>query len=756
MRRIAFARAETSRSAGHRVLNPTWLFLLPLFALAALALAASPRSEAAELPLDPCPNAEFRKGVSAHLSDCRAYEYVNPSEGTADIRLGSTQTSADGSVVCFASEGSMAGAPPNGIKITDDGYCSWRTAGGWETKWVTGPAPAEPQGGVGSWVYFLEPNAERLVFASDVGIAPDWVPSPPSALGIAVSGFMWEPGVATRWLTPTPVLEQEKVSGSRRPLAASEDLTHGIFRSELKLVPGDQNDVEDVYEWYPGGIRLVTRNEAGEAVGGTVGIEVSLQIMPSQGHVSADGSRIFFMHRGSLAGSPADVQSVFMREGEELVHVSPRRGEGPDGDVFFAGASSAGDLVYLTSTQQLTDEPKEAGRAIYSYDVSADELALVADAPGGVNFLGLSEDGSTIVYRETTSRKLFVVDDGIPTELGVLPSSDAGAGANRVATTRPDQRALRITPDGSVVVFASAAGFDGAPPNVVQIYRWKSGTGLEHISFNEAGTPPTKAASIGNYPTTTPGDREEILNNHLAKANVGRVVSEDGSRVVFETPEALVAGDVNGVTDVYEWHDGQINLISTGTSPVKALYHDSSPDGSVIFFTTFDRLIPQVDRNDRRDVYAAQPNGGFPLPQPPQPCESEACQPPSHDPPPAGQPGSATGGEGNVAEAKPVEVPALRRKQLNRLADGRRTRVVIAVGEPGKVTVALKGRISGRLVKVGGDSKDVAAPDRVAFQLRLSSLARERLREAGRLRLTLEVRHSKSDAVIKRGVLLRG
>ena len=673
-----------------------------------------------------CPNDAFRTGAAAFLTDCRAYELVTPIGSRADIRVGGSPGTPDGGTVCFDSEDPLAGSAPNGIKLADDGFCAWRGANGWETRWVTGPAPAKQQTtGQGSNVYFLSSDGQRAVFASDANIfGADYLPPLGSASGGVMSAYMWEAG-DTRWLAPAgsplgdpplyPVEGKTRPdNGSesgriaeRRPLATSTDLSHGIFESDLQLASNDENEVVDVYEWYPGGIRVVSTDASGKAASGRAGIQAFGQMLSPPGSVSADGSRIFFMHDGApLAGdapegddpedpgdperSGAGIQSVYMREGDEITHVSPRRGSGPDTSVWFVGASADGDVAYLETTQQLTPESKEPGRAIYSFDVAADELTLLADGPEGVQMLGFSADASTFVYRQRDSSGLVVSRNGTATPLGTVDVLDRFL-LSRVASDRLDQRALRISKDGAVVVFASAGEFAGNAPGPVRVYRWEAGHGLDLISVNP-GEEQTADASIGTYPTFFPGNaREEIFNTHKEKPNLGRVISDDGSRVFFETPEALVSRDVNGATDVYEWHDGEINLVSPGTGG-KSLYHESSADGKTVFFLSFDRLLPEFDRNNNRDVYVAQPGGGFPPPTPPD-CEAELCQ--SAPPPPlANEVGRA--GAGIVADSRPAaSVAALSRRQLaqpgeqgtnHRQGQGRDSRQDLrgALREPGR------------------------------------------------------------------------
>lgn len=721
-----------------------------------------------------CPNEAFRTGPSAHLSDCRAFELVTPPDSDADIRVIGGPTAPDGNTTCFNTEDALADADPNGIKTADQGFCAWRGPDGWQTKWVTGPAPAERVSSMGSNVYFVSPDGQRAVFASDAALfGQEYVPPPGSTHGGPMSAYLWEGGETT-WIAPgsPPVgdppeyLEEGTTrefsseaeggySADRRPLAASDDLTHGIFESDLPIVPGDENGMVDVYEWYPGGVRLVSRDASGKAAGGRSGIRASLQMKAPPGAVSADGSRIFFMHDGApLAGDATEApegldpslgfgigfQSVYMREGDEVTLVSPRRGVGPDASVWFAGASADGETVFLETTQQLTPDPKQPGRAIYTYDVGDDELELLADALGGVELLAISRDGSTAVYWELVSKELIAVRDGSAEILGTLDVTDI-SGVQRVASDRYDQRALRITPDGRVVVFAAAGEFAGGS-GPVQIYRWEAGKGVEQISANP-GEVPIKNASIAAYGGLILSEREELFAQHTSGGNQGRVVSDDGSRVFFETPEGLVKADVNGLTDVYEWHDGEINIISTGTGP-KALYHGSSADGRTVFITTFDRLAPGWDRNSKRDLYVARPDGGFAPPPTPSGCQGEACQPGQAAPPPTVAGRGA--GDGNLQRGLAAAA----------LAKGGKS-VRVSVLAPGRITVTLSGKLGkGKPVTVAKTSKVARKAGAVTLPLKLSGKAKKQLAKRGRLSLTLTVEHAQSDQTITRKVTLHG
>lgn len=722
-----------------------------------------------------CPNEPFRSGASAHLTECRAFELVTPIDSDADIRVVGGPTTPDGNTVCFNTEDSLVDSDPNGIKTADQGFCAWRGADGWKTKWVSGPAPAQRVSSMGSNVNFVAPDGQRAVFASDSALlGQEYVPPPGSTHGGPMSAYLWDGGETT-WVAAgappvgdPPAYRDEgetrqfssEVEGGyavgRRPLAVSDDLTHGIFESDLPIVPADENGMVDIYEWYPGGVRLVSRDASGKAAGGRSGIRTFLQMKAPPGAVSADGRRIFFMHDGApLAGDASEapegpdptlgfgigIQSVYMREGDEVTLVSPRRGVGPDASVWFSGASADGETVFLETTQQLTPEAKEPGRAIYTYDVGDDELQLFADAPGGVQLLALSRDGSTVVYRELATGALIANHDGVPATLGTLSSSDTES-AQRVASNRYDNRALRVTPDGRVVVFAGTGEFGGFGPGPVQVYRWEVGEGVERISA-EAGESPARNASITAYAGLILSEREELFAQHSSGGNQGRVVSDDGTRVFFETPEALVKRDVNGLTDVYEWHNGEINIISTGTGP-KALYHGSSADGTRVFITTFDRLVPGWDRNAKRDLYVAMPDGGFAPPAAPPGCAGEACQPGQAAPPPsvAGRGGS----EGNLKRGLAAAA----------LAKGGKS-VRVSVLAPGRIAVTLSGKLGkGKPVTVARTSKVARKAGSLNVPLKLGGKAKRQLAKRGRLPVTLTVKHVQSDQTITRKVTLHG
>ena len=94
-------------------------------------------------------------------------------------------------------------------------------------------------------------------------------------------------------------------------------------------------------------------------------------------------------------------------------------------------------------------------------------------------------------------------------------------------------------------------------------------------------------------------------------------VSDDGTRVFFNTTDTLVGDDVNGNNpngasqDVYEYN-GVPNLISSGHSTYPSFLASVSPSGDDAFFYTRSALVSTDADGGEIDIYDARVNGGFP------------------------------------------------------------------------------------------------------------------------------------------------
>ena len=282
---------------------------------------------------------------------------------------------------------------------------------------------------------------------------------------------------------------------------------------------------------------------------------------------------------------------------------------------------------------------------MYEFDTATGSLTYLPGV-GPSPILVSSQDGSRFIFNGPGGLSLWS-EVGPPTPEGgtVTPIEPFPVGGE-----------ARATPGGSVFVFESAAplaafnnggshfGLEkgGGPLRNQEIYRYDVAEGaLSCVSCPPAGIVPSGNAYLShdyhNLDTATGG--------HLNKNNG---ISEDGGRVFFDTPDPLVPQDTNTRPlelnphpdplylehgrDVYEWENGSIFLISTGTSDEDSYVGDNSSSGNDVFFSTSQGLAPG-DTDGGYDVYDARvPRPGDHPPPPPAACEGDVCQGPPRCP----------------------------------------------------------------------------------------------------------------------------
>jgi hypothetical protein len=187
-------------------------------------------------------------------------------------------------------------------------------------------------------------------------------------------------------------------------------------------------------------------------------------------------------------------------------------------------------------------------------------------------------------------------------------------------------------------------------------------------------------ACLSCNPTGAPASSDATLQTDLNDKAWLENLSVDGRRAIFQSREALVAGDTDGLQDVYQWEEGGVgsclrpqgcvDLLSSAQSGRDEHLWAVSPSGDDVFFLSSDLLVSS-DGDETPSVYDARVNGGFPEPQrPPGECLGEACQPivvAPNDPTPAS---STFQGAGNVKKAAQRGCPkgkrAVRRKGKTR------------------------------------------------------------------------------------------
>ncbi len=359
---------------------------------------------------------------------------------------------------------------------------------------------------------------------------------------------------------------------------------------------------------------------------------------PPELYVREDGVRTLLVSRDTLlaerGGLPAAAPSGVLAMANPSWQVLPA--PGLDGSFVFA--SPDGSQAFFQSGDALTEAAQEAspGSEAKTYDFDVDTGALTY-LPGVVGeILATDSDGSSMAFVRPE-------EGGEPAELE-LWSAGPGGGVAPVARLGSVPEA-RMSSDGSVLVFQTGERVSGSfnSGGDEEIYRYDvPGNSLGCVSCPPAGIVPGGNASLSMLHTDEVG--YVAANSIYEPSRVpvdSRGVSAGGERVFFESPDPLVPQDSNTGSppalveedearpqgrDVYEWEDGVVYLISTGTSTRDSYLLDSSENGDDVFFATAQSLVPG-DTDGGYDVYDARvPRAEDSPPPAASACEGSSCQ----------------------------------------------------------------------------------------------------------------------------------
>jgi hypothetical protein len=462
------------------------------------------------------------------------------------------------------------------------------------------------------------PGGSGVAISTNEVIAPNPTPLPPTRPSGALSvtgtrniGQTLSCAAGTWGNSPTSFAFQWLRNGTE--IAAATTSTYTLVAADLdKLIQ----------------CRVTATNAGGSSAGSSPATQANVVVInpPSAAASSGGGSQTF-------AGLTSDGSHMFFVEGGDAFDfdtatASVRRITSV-GDAELVNVSSDGSHVYFISHKQIGGEGTAGQPNLYVWEVGGAETTFIATVlPGDLSGpLALGNWASRVVNGELS---LFL----------------SGPGYN----------ASRTTPDGTVLAFESAAeltGYENAGQR--EVYRYDSESEeLACASCNPTAEPATFGARFEEPASLI---SQVIVNN----------LSEDGSRVFFETEEALVSGDIDNNNDIYEWSEegGEptLALISSGQTPAFPMEGGVAsranqigaitPSGDDVFFLTLDALTPGVRPGDAA-IYDARVGGGFDESVAP-PCSGEGCQPASSAPALPGESVAASAtysGRGNVPKAK--------------------------------------------------------------------------------------------------------
>ena len=422
-----------------------------------------------------------------------------------------------------------------------------------------------------------------------------------------------------------------------------------------------------LYERAPEGLRFVCYLPNGTPSSGACGpgTVVGLPggaLSSARNAISADGTRIFWSIPSDSSNPAQAPGPIYARiDGTETREVSSS--VAPDPAWYWTAADDGSKVIFAFASGTHKDE-------LYEFDVDAQKATLIAKGVDGP--MGASGDASRLYFASTEdldgagpaskgAHNLYFYDANAAGGASAFTFVMALANADLAGTTAtgapveeiPAQRSARVTPNGLHVTFTAVApppsGYDNRSAEndipAQEVYRYDAGAGeLACISCNPSGARPTVGEIGGAFPAAA------RIQGWEALGHAPRVISDDGSRVFFESFEALVPRDTNGAWDVYQWEEpgkgtcdkadptygeeagGCVDLISSGESPAKSTFLDADPSSDNIFFSTQSSLVGQD--YGLNDVYVARVGGGFGEPQPRPVCEGDACQGPSAAPVP--------------------------------------------------------------------------------------------------------------------------
>jgi hypothetical protein len=383
----------------------------------------------------------------------------------------------------------------------------------------------------------------------------------------------------------------------------------------------------------------------------------------------------------------------------------------------FRWADRAGDKALFVSCAKLTDASAEAKSCNGSSPVVAEQLKLYrwdrngapghrlvdltvdhepADGsqPDALEQIGASADGDTVyfvaggqivsggptgsflkLYRwrwNGGSPGVDYLGPYLSTWQNGTTENNSNGFESTVLENDPnaDRRHSLVTPDGEYLLIRTKLELDPAADrdSDSDLYRWHEGGDWLCISCQLPGVP--SAGHVDSYQTSLCGG---CFTSTISLEEPEYSISDDGRHVFFSTPDALVPEDVNGeagcpimsshtfkgnlysCTDVYEWHDGTVSLVTSGTGSQPFTLIGATHTGEDVFFATGQPMVGW-DADNSIDVYDARVGGGFPEP-PAQPaiCESEACTGPGTSAP-------DTSGAGTAVFEGPGNPPAKHRK----------------------------------------------------------------------------------------------
>jgi hypothetical protein len=451
-------------------------------------------------------------------------------------------------------------------------------------------------------------------------------------------------------------------AGGNAGTAGVPAFSHVLFAANDALTANATDPGElanNLYEWDQGQLRLVNVLPDGTTtLNGTFGVDHNDEYLsgmwPNLSNViSADGSKIFWTDQNT--------GNLYVREhGERTRQVDAAIGGGGE----YQAASADGSRVLFTKAGHL-----------YAFDLATDATTDIAGGVEGI--LGSSSDGASVYLVSSAALaaeatlgqpNLYLARAGTLTFIATLSEADNNVQTPELTRVGPigdwyrtfTGRTARVSPNGRYVVFMSIntlTGYDNTDAvrngKDYEVFVYDSAAGvLACASCNADGSRPTESTLL---PIPANGTYQQRYLN-------------DNGQLFFSTPDAVLPQDTNHVSDLYEYRNGHVYLLSPGTTEDPAIFADASESGNDVFFTTPQPLMP-ADHDRIIDLYDARVGGHAEQP-PAAPCSGEGCLTPPAPPPTAqGLASAVFVGAGNLPPPVSSAVVVKTRTDTHRLAN---------------------------------------------------------------------------------------
>jgi hypothetical protein len=281
---------------------------------------------------------------------------------------------------------------------------------------------------------------------------------------------------------------------------------------------------------------------------------------------------------------------------------------GPDGgntgqNADLVGVATAGERTFIRTAEPLV--AADTDTSIDLYERTGGGTTLLSAGPGTgngpypVNYAAALEDDSTVFFQTEERLTGADTDDALDVYRRIGPNlglmsfgPDGGNGPH-------DAQLVAVSTTGTRIFFSTRESLVASDTDqAMDIYQRAAGAVTLISTGPQGGNGPWHAELAG--------------------------ISNNGRHVFFETNEQLVAGDTDGVQDIYERYDGTTTTqVSTGPAggnmALAASFEAVTTDGDHAFFTTSEPLVA-ADTDDNPDVYERSggattihsigPNGG--------------------------------------------------------------------------------------------------------------------------------------------------